>query len=161
MPGQSKTWMPRELWDALVRGNNCPLCAECCSTETRNEFGYTIATLRQSLLRLTMNQFPPGYCILICTKHVQEPYHLTAEEQHLFFDDLWCAAKAIERVFNPIKMNFQILGNLVPHLHVHITPRYYGDVAPGRPIGPGDPIITLTPQEYEERVRLIRAALEA
>jgi diadenosine tetraphosphate (Ap4A) HIT family hydrolase len=70
-----------------------------------------------------------------------------------------CAAQAIERVFSPEKMNFQLLGNLVPHLHAHIVPRYYGDPAPGRPIGQGDPVIMLTPQEYEERVRLIQEAL--
>ncbi len=154
-----KEWMPRERWDALVRGEGCPLCEECQSTERANEYGYTIADLRLSRLRLAANQFPPGYCVLICTKHVCEPYHLTTEEQSLFFGDMMHVAQALERVFNPIKMNFQILGNLVPHLHAHILPRYYGDPAPRRPIGPGDPAIMLTSQEYEERVRLIQKAL--
>jgi diadenosine tetraphosphate (Ap4A) HIT family hydrolase len=69
-------------------------------------------------------------------------------------------AQALERLFDPVKMNFAMLGNLVPHLHAHIQPRYYGDPAPGRPIGPGDPIVTLTHQEYEDRVRQIQAALD-
>jgi diadenosine tetraphosphate (Ap4A) HIT family hydrolase len=155
----NKGWMPRERWDALVRGENCPLCAECQSVEPINEHGYTVADLRLSRLRLAANQFPPGYCVLICTKHVRESYHLTRKEQSLFFSDMMCAAQAIELVFNPVKMNFQLLGNLVPHLHVHIVPRYYGDPAPGRPIGPGDSVIMLAPQEYVERVRLIQEAL--
>jgi diadenosine tetraphosphate (Ap4A) HIT family hydrolase len=155
----SKEWMPRERWDALVRGEGCPLCEECRSAERVNEYGYTVADLRLSRLRLAANQFPPGYCVLICAKHVCEPYHLTREEQALFFGDLMCAAQAIERVFKPAKMNFQLLGNLVPHLHAHIVPRYYGDPAPGRPIDPGDQVIMLTPQEYAERVRLIQEAL--
>lgn len=159
MPETPKAWMPRERWEALVRGAGCPLCAECQSAEPVNEHGYTVATLGLGFLRLSMNQFPPGYCVLICTKHVREPYHLTEEEQAIFFSDMMCVAQALERVFSPVKMNFEILGNLVPHLHVHIKPRYYGDPAPGRPVGPGDPIVTLTPQEYEERVRLIRAAV--
>ncbi len=160
MANTAKTWMPRERWEALVRGENCPLCAECQSAELMNEHGYQVATLRLSQLRLCSNQFPPGYCVLICSKHVREPYHLTTEEQILFWSDMLSVGQALERVFNPAKMNFEILGNAVPHLHVHIKPRYYGDSAPGRPIGVGDPINTLTPQEYEERVQLIRAALD-
>jgi len=155
----SQGWMPRERWDALVRGEDCPLCEECRSAERVNEYGYTVADLRLSRLRLAANQFPPGYCVLICTRHVREPYHLTREEQGLFFDDMLCAAQAIERVFNPAKMNFQLLGNLVPHLHAHIVPRYYGDPAPGRPLDLGEQVVRLTPQEYEERVRLIQEAL--
>jgi diadenosine tetraphosphate (Ap4A) HIT family hydrolase len=38
--------------------------------------------------------------------------------------------QALETVFKPLKMNFEILGNAVPHLHGHIVPRYYGDPAP-------------------------------
>jgi diadenosine tetraphosphate (Ap4A) HIT family hydrolase len=156
---EPQLWMPRERWDALVRGEGCPLCADCQSSEPANKFGYAVATLSLSRLRLSTNQFPPGYCVLVCTKHVSEPYHLTTEEQSLFWQDMMRAAQALEQVFQPVKMNFSLLGNAVPHLHAHIKPRYYGDCAPNRPIGPGDPVITLTPQEYEERVRQIRAAL--
>jgi len=56
-------------------------------------------------------------------------------------------------------MNVNLLGNLVPHLHAHLVPRYYGDSAPGRPIDPGLQVVTLTPDEYQERVRQIQAAL--
>jgi diadenosine tetraphosphate (Ap4A) HIT family hydrolase len=143
----------------LVRGEDCPLCAECESKEPVNTHGYTIADLRLSRLRLALNQFVPGYCVLICTRHIQEPYHLTVEERSLFFDDMMRAAQALERVFKPTKMNFQLLGNLVPHLHAHIVPRYYGDPAPGRPIDPDAQVVILTQEAYEDRVRLIQAVL--
>lgn len=58
-------------------------------------------------------------------------------------------------------MNFQLLGNAVPHLHAHLVPRYYGDPALGMPIDQGAQVVTLTPQEYEERVRSIQAALSS
>ena len=57
------------------------------------------------------------------------------------------------------KMNINLLGNLVPHLHAHLLPRYEGDPAPGRPIDPGQQVVMLTPDEYQERVRQIQAAL--
>ena len=137
MTETSNNWMPRERWDALVRGENCPLCEKCLRAEPVNEDGYLVAVLSISHLRLWSNQFPAGSCVLICTKHVWEPYHLTKEEQSIFFADMMWAAEALEQVFCPAKMNFLLLGNRVPHLHALIMPRYNDDPAPGRPIGPG------------------------
>lgn len=149
-------WMPRDDWEALVRGENCPLCAECTSGIT--DEGYTVARLPLSQWRFMRNQFLPGYSVVICSKHVAEPYHLTPDEQVLFFKDLMHVAQALDRVFAPTKMNIQILGNMVPHLHAHLVPRYYGDLAPGRPIDPNLRVVTLTPDEYDERLRHMRAA---
>jgi len=156
-----RQWMPREEWDRLVRGENCPLCGACRSTVLSDDYGHTIADLAFSRLRLARNQFVKGYSILICHKHVQEPYHLSREERARFFGDLLLAGQALDRAFAPVKMNFQLLGNAVPHLHVHIMPRYYGDAAPGEPIDPTLEKVVLEVHEYAERVHLIREALEA
>jgi diadenosine tetraphosphate (Ap4A) HIT family hydrolase len=152
-----KGWMLREQWEALVRGEDCPACAEVRSGAT--EEGYVVARLQLSHLRLMRNQFVPGYSVLVCTQHGPEPYHLSPEEQVCFFQDLVRAARALDRVFAPAKMNINLLGNLVPHLHAHLVPRYYDDSAPGRPIDPGLRVVTLTPDEYQERIRQIQAAL--
>jgi diadenosine tetraphosphate (Ap4A) HIT family hydrolase len=70
------------------------------------------------------------------------------------------AARALERVFQPVKMNFLMLGNAIPHLHCHLIPRFYGDAAPGRPLLPDDlDEVRLSLEEYEQRASLIRAAL--
>jgi diadenosine tetraphosphate (Ap4A) HIT family hydrolase len=60
---------------------------------------------------------------------------------------------------NPTKLNFEILGNATPHLHVHVKPRYYGDIAPGIPIDQNAYTVHLAPEEYEARVQAIRLAL--
>ena len=152
-------WMPRDRWESLVRGENCPLCARIQSAQPADEFAIAVADLRLSQLYLSKNQFVRGYCTLVCAKHVREPYELTAEEQALFFGDMMHVGQALELAFNPVKMNFQLLGNEVPHLHAHLVPRYYGDSAPSRPIDPGAQVIRLTGQEYEERIKVISAAL--
>ena len=159
LPKKPKAWMPLEQWDTLVRGEQCPLCAEITSQEPVNSFGSTVADLEMSRLRLAANQYVSGYCILICNKHVTELYHLTLEERTSYIEDLVHSAKAIEAVFEPLKMNFQILGNAVPHLHCHIIPRYYGDAAPGRPLNPNSEIRLLSAEACEERVSLLRKAL--
>jgi diadenosine tetraphosphate (Ap4A) HIT family hydrolase len=160
MNEQPAEWMPREQWERLVQGTDCPLCQECSSEMSYSPHGYTVATLRISQLRLAMNQFVAGYCVLICTQHVQEPYHLSPQDQAVFFEDMMHAAQALEQVFHPVKMNFELLGNCVPHLHAHLVPRYYGDSAPGRPINPGAQMIQLTPEAYAERVALLQDALQ-
>ncbi len=152
-----KGWMQRERWDALLRGEDCPACAEI-ATGTTDE-GFIVARLQLSQLRLMRNQFVPGYSVLVCTRHVPEPHHLSPDEQTLFFQDLVRASRGLERAYAPVKMNINLLGNLVPHLHAHLLPRYYGDPAPGRPIDPGVQTVTLAPEEYDQRVRQIQEAL--
>ena len=42
-------------------------------------------------------------------------------------------ARAIAAAFRPRKLNYELLGNTVPHLHWHLFPRYDDDPSPGRP----------------------------
>ena len=44
------------------------------------------------------------------------------------------AARALSDLFRPSKMNYEIHGNTIPHLHMHLYPRFAGDPYEGRPI---------------------------
>ncbi len=74
-PGPAR-WMPRERWDALVRGEGCPLCRDLAAGTEVDAYGYAVADMRLSRLRLAANQSVPGYCVLIARRHVREPYEL-------------------------------------------------------------------------------------
>jgi diadenosine tetraphosphate (Ap4A) HIT family hydrolase len=152
-------WMPRGQWDALVRGEGCEMCANM--QDKVNEHGFRVADLGVSVLWLQRNQGATGYCVLICKQHVSEPYHLTPPEQVVVFQDLMRAGTALEQVYTPDKMNFQILGNSLPHLHCHIMPRYYGDPAPGMPFNVLIEHARVLESEdaYLEQVQKIRLAL--
>jgi diadenosine tetraphosphate (Ap4A) HIT family hydrolase len=41
--------------------------------------------------------------------------------------------RRLERHFEPVKMNYDVLGNSLPHLHTHVLPRYADDPKPGWP----------------------------
>jgi diadenosine tetraphosphate (Ap4A) HIT family hydrolase len=153
-----RRWMPRQEWDALVSGDGCPMCANVERQETR--YGFLVARLEVSNLSLSKNQYVPGYCVLIYREHAAEIHRLPPETQAAFLRDLVQAGTAIARVFRPDKMNYQLLGNLVPHLHWHIVPRYWGDPAPGRPIDPGGGGRFLQPAEYQRLIAELRSALE-
>jgi diadenosine tetraphosphate (Ap4A) HIT family hydrolase len=66
-------------------------------------------------------------------RHVSDPTELGADEARTYFDEVLRVGRAIERTFQPIKMNFEMLGNSLPHLHTHVVPRYLDDGEPGHP----------------------------
>jgi diadenosine tetraphosphate (Ap4A) HIT family hydrolase len=153
-------WMPRERWDALVRGEGCPLCRHLAAGSEPNQFRHVVANLAVSQLWLATNQSVPGYCVLVYRRHVREPYELPRDERIAFFEDMSLVGAALERAFGAVKMNFEVLGNAVPHLHCHIKPRSYGDPAPGKPIHPDDRTLLLSAEGYSQRVAAIRRALD-
>jgi diadenosine tetraphosphate (Ap4A) HIT family hydrolase len=150
--------MPRERWEALVRGEECPLCAEVRAADGASEHGYFVTDLPFTRLRIEADQHVPGYCVLICKKHVREPHELDEAERAAFFADMLRVGEALERLYGAVKINYSILGNAVPHLHCHIQPRFYGDPHPGQPVWGAQPE-RLAPKEYRERIGAIRDAL--
>src|SRR4030095_13807739 len=80
-------WMPRERWDALARGEDCPLCGPD-GAEPKSSFSFLVADLSLSYLRLVRNQHVPGYCVLICKRHVREPHELSPTDRAAFFADM-------------------------------------------------------------------------
>jgi diadenosine tetraphosphate (Ap4A) HIT family hydrolase len=140
-------WMPREKWAALVRGEGCDLCKQVDLEE--NYYSFLVARLETLNLQLAKNQYARGYCTLIFREHATELHELLPEKQAALMRDLARAGTAIARVFKPDKMNHQLLGNLMPHIHWHIVPRYWGDPAPGRPLSPDSRRRLRMPEEYQ------------
>jgi diadenosine tetraphosphate (Ap4A) HIT family hydrolase len=65
---------------------------------------------------------------------VHEPFQLPDGERQHFFEECMIVAKALNKLFAPRKLNYEIHGNTIPHLHLHLYPRYEGDPYEGRPI---------------------------
>ncbi len=144
----------------MVRGEDCPVCDELAADEVENEHGFFVANLAFSRLRLSREQHVPGWCVLLCHRHVREPHELDAPQRHAFFDDMVRVGAALEGVYDALKINYAIMGNSVPHLHAHIQPRYYGDPYPGGPVSglPPEPV-HLSMHQYRQQISLIRTAL--
>jgi diadenosine tetraphosphate (Ap4A) HIT family hydrolase len=75
-----------------------------------------------------------GYVCVVSKRHVVEPFELRGVERAAFWEDTLRAAEAVHRLFQPTKVNYEIHGNTIPHLHVHICPRYPNDPFVGGPI---------------------------
>ena len=66
-------------------------------------------------------------------RHVAEPTKLSADEATGYWLEVLRVARALESHLRPVKMNYNLLGNSVPHLHTHLIPRYTIDREPGWP----------------------------
>ncbi|MCG3129928.1 MAG: hypothetical protein FLDDKLPJ_00666 [Phycisphaerae bacterium] len=93
-------------------------------------------------------------------RHAVEVHDLTNAEVAAFTADLLRVSAAVKRLRRAVKMNLASLGNLVPHLHVHVCPRSPGDRFEGRPLDPGDVCGDVyADAEHESYVAALRLAL--
>lgn len=70
----------------------------------------------------------PGFARVIWKDHVREVSDLADDDRLLLNDAVWQLELAVREVMHPLKVNVASLGNVVPHLHWHVIPRYADDV---------------------------------
>jgi diadenosine tetraphosphate (Ap4A) HIT family hydrolase len=87
------------------------------------------------LLRALWDAFPvsEGHLLLVTRRHVPIWFEATEEERHALTQALDQARSLIETRHHPDAFNIGInggeaAGQTIPHLHVHLIPRYQGDV---------------------------------
>ena len=135
-----------------------PVCSMCRHWEDDGDLA--IVELRHSRVVLNRDQFFPGYSLLFTKDHVTELFHLTPLVRGELIEEISRVAQALYDVFSPEKINYELLGNMVPHMHWHLVPRFTHDPLWPRPIWsePHNELF-LTPEEYGSRIELIRKAL--
>ena len=89
---------------------------------------------RVSVAKLNPDQVFEGYTFLTLKWHETELYNLADKDRKRFLEDMSTVARALSQAFKPDKMNYELLGNSMPHLHWHLVPRYQADPMWGRPI---------------------------
>lgn len=108
------------------------MCSEGRPEETR--FGARVFAGNASDAYLQRANIQRGYTISIWRgRHVVEPTELTNEEAVRYWLEVLHVARALEQHFHPLKTNYELLGNSLPHLHTHLVLRYRDDPRPGRP----------------------------
>jgi diadenosine tetraphosphate (Ap4A) HIT family hydrolase len=150
MPAPS--WTDNDRWKQLVRGEQCPLC-------DRAARGGVIAELRACYAVVDSAVNVRGYCCLILKHHATELHDLAEAEARVFMGDIQRAARAVQHVTGAIKINYEIHGNVIPHVHMHLVPRYPGD--PIESTGRTWHVIEESPYAAGEYDRFVRELTQA
>jgi diadenosine tetraphosphate (Ap4A) HIT family hydrolase len=69
----------------------------------------------------------PGFCRVILNQHVKEMTDLIAQERQRVMEVVFATEAAVREVLQPDKINLASLGNMVPHMHWHVIPRFADD----------------------------------
>jgi len=142
-------WNDSERWSALTSGQACPICRE---PEPRD----VIATLKASWV--TMQEAAPvrGYACLVARTHAVDLHDLPEAAAVAFMRDAHRLSRVLAAATGSVKLNYEIHGNTIPHVHMHVFPRFRGDRFEGRPI---DPRAVVEPVYQPGEFQAIRAAV--
>lgn len=95
----------------------------------------------------------PGFTRVIWKAHVAEMTDLTLEEQHLLMQAVLQIESLQRALLAPDKINLAAFGNMVPHLHWHIIPRWRDDAHFPQPVWAALPETTETLRTQQQQRR--------
>jgi diadenosine tetraphosphate (Ap4A) HIT family hydrolase len=106
-------------------------CVACAGKWPRAD--HRIADLGPAVAYLNDDQFFPGWTFLVLKRHATELFHLDLTERSQLIEAVSALARGLAQAFEAVKMNYELLGNQLPHIHWHIVPRRSDDPAPRVP----------------------------
>jgi len=106
------------------------MCAQGRPDETEHGARFFAGEVSDAYLQ--KRNIQRGYSVVIWRgRHVAEPTELSEDEAAQYWREVLEAGRRIEQRLQPVKLNYDILGNELPHLHTHVVPRYADDPKPG------------------------------
>jgi diadenosine tetraphosphate (Ap4A) HIT family hydrolase len=141
-------WHDEDEWTGLRDGSRCPICTNGPPRDVVAELPTTWVTAPQ----VTPS---PGYLCIVSKRHVVEPYELSTDERAAFWEESLSVAELLNEEFRPIKLNYEIHGNTIPHLHLHLYPRFRSDAFEDGPIDPQRHTSIRSEEELDQIRRLL------
>ena len=128
------------LSDSVSQNPNCPLCA--------TPGGDWVFNCSKFRVIEAVDADYPGFLRLIWNDHVREFSDLSREDRMLYMDAVVLLERFALRVFKADKANVATLGNVVPHLHWHVIPRFTDDKHFPAPVwATARPGVSLSPRQ--------------
>ena len=128
-PIKMSAWSDQERWAALCSGATCPICQQ-------REPLDVVAKLEAAWVTMQAAAPVRGYVCLVSMRHAVELHDLPEDAAAAFMRDAQRVSRALSAATGAVKLNYEIHGNTLPHLHMHFFPRYRGDQFEGQPINP-------------------------
>jgi diadenosine tetraphosphate (Ap4A) HIT family hydrolase len=98
---------------------DCELCAQTGE----------VSLWRDELCRVVLVSDPEyaGYCRVIWNSHVREMTDLSAQQREHCMNVVFAVERTLRNSLRPHKINLASFGNLAPHVHWHVIPRFEDD----------------------------------
>ena len=151
---------PKEAKDIEEKEFMMSECFYCEDGEKRKSLMIEICKLDYATVYLNRNQKYPGRCVVKLNEHKTEYFQMTKDQRYGYFEELAATAKAIYDLYHPDKINYATFGDLVPHVHVHVVPKYQGGPDWGLPFDDTQGRVELSDAEYQKMVDELREAIE-
>ena len=115
-----------EEWEEYANKENCPICNE----ESPPEEEIIITEFNHSWLLAYPEVCLKGTCCIALRSHAVEIFDIPDSVLLEFMKEVKVVSKALKEVTKAVKINYEIHGNTIPHLHMHLFPRYVDDPFP-------------------------------
>ena len=112
---------------------SCLICKKIEQIKTKKN-PYFVKELKTGFVVLEDYQYYKGYVLFLSKIHARELHELDGKFLDNFLKEMSFVAKTVSKTFKPQKLNYELLGNSMPHLHWHIIPRYRNDLNIKQPI---------------------------
>jgi len=114
---------------STVNDSGCNICSGAWPRAD-----HLIIDLGLSKVFLHDDQFFPGWTVVVFQRHATELFHLAPPERMQLIEEVNLVARVVSQTYEATKINYELLGNQVPHIHWHIIPRLATDPAPLEPV---------------------------
>lgn len=135
-------------------------CFYCENGEKLKNLMIEICKLDYSTVYLNRDQKHKGRCIVKFKDHKTEYFQLTPEENQGYFAEVALTAKAIDQLYHPDKIKYATFGDGVPHVHMHVVPKYKDGIQWGEAFHDDVPKVLLQEEEYCEMVEMLKQEIE-
>ena len=153
------SWNDSARWRRYLSKEGCLVCNQ--TPETRPPTERSIADLSVSRLIADSHTCLKGYCCLVLKPHIIELYEMSDKDSAAFMRDVKVASLALKKVTATVKINYEIHGNTIPHMHLHLYPRQPGDPFENGPVDWRTRTSTLYHDgEFEAFVQRMKSAVE-
>ena len=134
-------------------------CFYCDKDEQLRSLMVEVCRLSVSTVYIFKEQTYRGRCNVAFNRHVGNLFELSDDELGSFILDVARAAKAVNKVFSPDKINYGSFGDKMQHLHIHVVPKYEDGPGWGSTFEMNPQKVYLSLEEYSKMVEDLRKHL--
>lgn len=134
-------------------------CLYCQNNELLHSLMIEFASLSVSRVFLFKEQTYRGRCLVTYKDHVHDLNELSDQDRNAFMADVVQVTRAMQKAFNPDKINYGAYSDTLSHLHFHLAPKYKDAPDFGSTFTMNPKQVYLSDEQYEQMIEQIKTYL--